>query len=407
MRMQTAAPPAAPQTAAPSLPPQNALSVTPVTGKEVAAEFSDALMKLLAAAVAPADQPATLAAADPQADPQSPVPLSRQGTLAPLLAQRPMPASLAAPREFAPGKSPRQPVSALDDTSACPALVVQSPDQAVPVSVAQPLPDALAVAASRPTHAEPAASPMPRKDVAGVAEGIKPAASPPVVAGSTEPKEMPIVTATPSPGTSPVQPTHASSVELAAQALPMTPEPPARQSSAPTETVVSSSPTPHTASPAAQLAPVLMQIGHAEDGAQRLTVRLNPPELGQVQVRIDRSPEAPARVEIVVEKPETLTLLLRDQPQLQHALDQAGVPAEGRSVTFHIASPEATALRSEPATAPAPGVAAGGPNGDGSHGATPQDGRAQHGSNASSGEETEFTPIALPGWIRGGLDITA
>ena len=81
-------------------------------------------------------------------------------------------------------------------------------------------------------------------------------------------------------------------------------------------------------------------MGHAPDGAQRLTVRLDPPELGQVQVRIDRPPDAPARVEITVEKPETLTLLLRDQPQLQHALDQAGVPPEGRSVTFHIASPE-------------------------------------------------------------------
>ena len=97
-------------------------------------------------------------------------------------------------------------------------------------------------------------------------------------------------------------------------------------------------------------------------------MRLDPPELGHVQVRIDRPPDAPARVEITVEKVETLTLLLRDQPQLQHALDQAGVPAEGRSVTFHIASPE-PAPRSEPAAVPAPGVATGGPSGDGSHGA--------------------------------------
>ena len=109
-------------------------------------------------------------------------------------------------------------------------------------------------------------------------------------------------------------------------------------------------------------------MGHMSDGTQRVTMRLDPPELGRVQVRIDRPTDAPARVEITVEKAETLTLLLRDQTQLQRALDQAGVPAEGRSVTFHVASPE-PAPRSEPAPAPAPGVAAGGPNGNGSHGA--------------------------------------
>ena len=103
------------------------------------------------------------------------------------------------------------------------------------------------------------------------------------------------------------------------------------------------------ASPASQVAPALVSLGHAPDGAQRLTMRLDPPELGQVQMRIDRPPDAPARVEITVEKAETLTLLLRDQPQLQHALDQAGVPPEGRSVTFHVASPE-PAPRSERAT---------------------------------------------------------
>ena len=121
-------------------------------------------------------------------------------------------------------------------------------------------------------------------------------------------------------------------------------------------------------------------------------MRLDPPELGRVQVRIDRPTDAPARVEITVEKAETLTLLLRDQPQLQRALDQAGVPAEGRSVTFHIASPE-PAPRSEPAPAPAPGVAAGGPNGNGSHGASRNGGQPdRHQSGMPDTSDTEFTP---------------
>jgi flagellar hook-length control protein FliK len=217
--------------------------------------------------------------------------------------------------------------------------------------------------------------------------------------------------ATPSPQAQDAQ--AAASVQSAARpATELTPQvsatlPETMPQSTPSSLAASASPS-HAASPVAQLAPALVQMGHAPDGAQRLTVRLDPPELGQVQVRIDRSSEAAARVEITVEKPETLTLLLRDQPQLQHALDLAGVPAEGRSVTFHIASPEPASRNSEPATAPAPGVAAGGLNNDGSHGAPRQGGQsARQQGPAQDSSETEFTPIGLTGWLRGGLDITA
>jgi flagellar hook-length control protein FliK len=183
--------------------------------------------------------------------------------------------------------------------------------------------------------------------------------------------------------------------------------PEAAAPSTPSSLITAAAPS-HAASPAAQIAPALVQMGHAPDGAQRLTVRLDPPELGHVQVRIDRPAEAAARVEITVEKPETLTLLLRDQPQLQHALDLAGVPSEGRSVTFHIASPEPTPRSSEPATAPAPGVAAGGLSNDGSHGTPRQGGQSgRQQPSAQGGSETEFTPISPTGWLRGGLDITA
>jgi flagellar hook-length control protein FliK len=180
------------------------------------------------------------------------------------------------------------------------------------------------------------------------------------------------------------------------------------QQATPTQVAPSHAAEPvRAASPVAQLTPALVQIGHASDGAQRLTVRLQPPELGQVEIRIDRAHELPARVDITVEKQETLTLLLRDQPQLQRALDQAGVPAEGRSVTFHVAAADQPA-RSEPATAPAPGVTAGGTSSDGSHGTPRNDGQPMR-QQADTSEETalESMPVGLSGWIRGGLDITA
>ena len=90
--------------------------------------------------------------------------------------------------------------------------------------------------------------------------------------------------------------------------------------------------------PAAQIAPVMVSLAHTGNGTERLTLRLEPAELGQVHIRIERSQESPAKVEITVERPETMTLLLRDQHDLHRALDQAGVPADGRTLSFQLAS---------------------------------------------------------------------
>jgi hypothetical protein len=100
-------------------------------------------------------------------------------------------------------------------------------------------------------------------------------------------------------------------------------------------------------------------------------------------------------------------MLLRDQPQLQRALDQAGVPAEGRNVTFHVAAPEPP-LRTDTGTAPVPNTNAGGLTGDGSHGAARQhtrSGRRPH--DTADDDGAQFTPITASRWMRAGLDITA
>jgi hypothetical protein len=191
--------------------------------------------------------------------------------------------------------------------------------------------------------------------------------------------------------------------------LPASLQPPdaPQPASAPTAPVAPASSPGHTpASPAAQIAPVLVSMAHAPDGAQRLTLRLDPPELGHVQIRIDRPLEAPARVEITVERPETLTLLLRDQPQLQRALDQAGVPSDGRSVTIHVAATE-SAARPDGGPAPSQGMGSAG-TGDATYGAPRQGGNpAQHETGNPDAAEVELAQVVPPGWVRGGLDITA
>lgn len=170
---------------------------------------------------------------------------------------------------------------------------------------------------------------------------------------------------------------------------------------------------PHP-SPAAQITPALVSMGHAPDGAQRLSMKLEPPELGQVQIRIDRPADnAPAHIAITVERLETLQLLLRDQPQLQRALDLAGVPAEGRSISFHVATPE-PAARSETAVAPTPTGSSSATGGDLSYGASRQGGQPaqpetrQTASGITDDNETvEAIPIMPMRWLRAGLDITA
>jgi flagellar hook-length control protein FliK len=375
--------------------------------------FGDALGKLLAA-VAAVNQPAAptdAATAPTTVDPPASVPtLQCQTPSGPAVACAlpPPETAIRAPSDAESCKTPASQRARRGTGPRVTSASVSVDQLALPIDV-QPLPAPRPLPDSTLEHAVPAAPPREHAEAFEQKEAVKAAPSTQTVGVSAAPTSV-SVNATPSPppqnvpAASTAQSAALPAIELTAQvpaALPETTAP-----SAPSDLAAAASPS-HASSPAAQLAPALVQAGHAPDGAQRLTVRLDPPELGHVQVRIDRPAEAAARVEITVEKPETLTLLLRDQPQLQHALDLAGVPAEGRSVTFHIASPQAS-RNSEPATAPAPGVAAGGLSDNGSHGAPRQGGHSgRQQPSARDGGETEFTPIGLTGWLRGGLDITA
>lgn len=163
----------------------------------------------------------------------------------------------------------------------------------------------------------------------------------------------------------------------------------------------SAAPEPAPPSAAVQVGPVLASFAASagRPGApQHMTIRLDPLDLGRVQVHIERLPDGSARVDLKVEKPDTLLLLLRDQPQLHRALDLAGVPSTERTLQFHLAPPDATA----------PGPAAAQSNADQGHGqqrpGQPHSGRfAAHGPAPSLGE-----PLSGPAvFRRAGVDITA
>ena len=127
--------------------------------------------------------------------------------------------------------------------------------------------------------------------------------------------------------------------------------PPHLNTAPPVSTVrASAAAEPSSPSPAEQVGPPLASfaVSAAQPGAaQHLTIQLAPTELGRVQVHIERLPGGPARVELLIERPDTLLMLLRDQPQLHRALDLAGVPAAERSLQFQLtpstAGPNTTA----------------------------------------------------------------
>jgi flagellar hook-length control protein FliK len=155
--------------------------------------------------------------------------------------------------------------------------------------------------------------------------------------------------------------------------------------------------TAKTASISTQIAPALVSLAGGPPGTQRLTLRLDPIELGHVQIRIDRAKDGPAEVSITVERPETLALLQRDQHQLHLALDQAGISPDGRQVTFH-AAPMA-----EPSSS---GQSSGASLDAGGSGRGQPGARGQSSQGGGTSRPDSPTPIAT-GWLRAGLDITA
>lgn len=110
-----------------------------------------------------------------------------------------------------------------------------------------------------------------------------------------------------------------------AAALPVT--------SAATPAVSGGAPIP-LASPAHQVAPALLALGSSADGAQHLTLRLQPESLGVVEVRIARSAGGTAHISVTADNEATLQLLTNEQADLHRALDQAGIPVAGRTLSL-------------------------------------------------------------------------
>ncbi|MDD1535403.1 MULTISPECIES: flagellar hook-length control protein FliK [unclassified Bradyrhizobium] len=71
-------------------------------------------------------------------------------------------------------------------------------------------------------------------------------------------------------------------------------------------------------------------------GKSRFDISLDPAELGRIDVRINVDRAGNVTSHLTVEKPETLQMLRQDAPQLQRALDDAGLKTGSNGLSFSL-----------------------------------------------------------------------
>ncbi|MBK1670168.1 hypothetical protein CKO28_19220 [Rhodovibrio sodomensis] len=95
-----------------------------------------------------------------------------------------------------------------------------------------------------------------------------------------------------------------------------------------------SGPPAPTAPPAEQVAVQIQRA--AAQGQSRVQIRLNPAELGRIDVKLELGDDGHVRAVLAVDKPETLDLMQRDARALERALQAAGLKTDQGSLNFNL-----------------------------------------------------------------------
>lgn len=77
-------------------------------------------------------------------------------------------------------------------------------------------------------------------------------------------------------------------------------------------------------------------VKQIRDGATRFQIRLNPPEMGRIDVKMEIDNSGALNARLTVERPETLDLLQRDSRALERALAQAGLDGNRTNLEFSL-----------------------------------------------------------------------
>lgn len=82
---------------------------------------------------------------------------------------------------------------------------------------------------------------------------------------------------------------------------------------------------------------IALQIArNLQKGVNRFDIRLDPAEMGRIDVRMEVSRDGAVAAHLTVDRPETLTLLQRDAGSLQQALSDSGLQANPDSLSFSL-----------------------------------------------------------------------
>ena len=105
--------------------------------------------------------------------------------------------------------------------------------------------------------------------------------------------------------------------------------------SAPSATVVAPAAAGTTGTvPIAGLAVTI--ASRAQAGSNQFDIRLDPPELGRIDVRLGVDRDGHVTSHIMVDRADTLQLLQDQQPQMQQALEQAGLKTADNGLQFSL-----------------------------------------------------------------------
>ncbi|HEV2651342.1 MAG TPA: flagellar hook-length control protein FliK, partial [Rhizomicrobium sp.] len=86
---------------------------------------------------------------------------------------------------------------------------------------------------------------------------------------------------------------------------------------------------------------------HSDDGQKHFNIRLDPPELGRVDVHMTVDDQGKAQATLSVEKPQTLALLQKDAPELQRQLKDAGLDLSQNGLNFSLRQQQQNAGNSD------------------------------------------------------------
>lgn len=78
----------------------------------------------------------------------------------------------------------------------------------------------------------------------------------------------------------------------------------------------------------------LQMARNLQKGISRFDIRLDPPEMGRIDIRMEVRKDGHVAAHLMVDRPETLDLLQRDARALQQALNNVGLQADGDSLNF-------------------------------------------------------------------------